>query len=166
LPAVNPLPTSTGSQSPLTQLIFANSLTVNGSTDYWEFGIFSSNANGETVVSGTSYYIGTVGFNVASNASGVWNVYAVQQPLSLDSPLAITYWLQVPATESSFGNLLNDVRESLPVGTITVAAVPEPSTAGLGAASIVRRRNWCQRGRVEPKKESKTAFSGSHGVGV
>lgn len=140
---------------------------INSTLSFQSMGIDSTDTLG-TVVSGNSYNLGTLAFTASGDASGAWTVFAVQE----NSPGLKTYYLDGSANPTQFGNLaFGQGSVGLALGTITVTPVPEPSTAGLlvvalGAASIVRRRNRRQRGRVEPKKESKTAFSGSHGVGV
>lgn len=127
-----------------------SSATINGSTQYYFMGINTLTDLG-TVAVGQTYEMGSLGLTASGDASGVWDVYTVQQ----NSPLFKTYFFDGSALEQPFGNIpwvigsTGQGNYSLKLGTVEVAAVPEPSTlamlglAGLGAGGYA----WRRRGR-------------------
>jgi hypothetical protein len=93
---------------------------INGSTNYYSMGIETTDTLG-TLVSGSSYNLGLLTVNASVNATGTWNVYAVQQ----NTPLQRSYWTDETVTDVGFGNLaFGQGNVGLLLGTIT--AVPEP----------------------------------------
>jgi hypothetical protein len=142
--ATNPMPFG---DLDITQPVLStlgNSATINGSTQYYFMGINTLDSLG-TVAVGQTYEMGSLGLTASGDASGIWDVYTVQQ----NSPLFKTYFFDGGATEQPFGNLpwVGGGNYSLKLGE--VAAVPEPSTlamlgfAGLGAGGYA----WRRRGR-------------------
>ncbi len=146
--ATNPMPTG---DLDITQPVLStlgSSAVINGSTQYYFMGINTLDTLG-TLAVGQTYEMGSLGLTASVDASGVWDVYTVQQ----NSPLFKTYYFDGSAIEQPFGNIpwvigsTGQGNYSLKLGE--VAAVPEPSTlamlgfAGLGAGGYA----WRRRGR-------------------
>ncbi len=112
---------------------------INGTTDYYGMGIESTDTLG-TLVSGSSYNLGSLQLAASANASGTWNVFAVQQNV----PIERSFWTNGSASNVAFGNLaFGQGNTSVLIGTVT--AVPEPATCGMafaifGIAGLVARR--------------------------
>jgi hypothetical protein len=101
--------------------------SINGSPNYYSMGIETTDTLG-TLVSGSSYNLGSLTVNASINATGTWNLYAVQQ----NTPLQRTYWTDGLINDTAFSNLpLGQGNISILLGTIT--AVPEPSVAVFAA---------------------------------
>lgn len=116
--ATNPMPV--GSISITQPTLASLGASINGSTNYYSMGIETTDTLG-TLVSGNSYNLGSLTVNASINATGTWNVYAVQQ----NTPLQRSYWTDETITDNAFGNLaFGQGNTSLLLGTIT--AVPEP----------------------------------------
>jgi hypothetical protein len=138
LPTSNPILTGTlGSNIDFTAPTLGtltNSGTINGSTQFTFFGM-SANDEARTVNSSASYNLGSVSFNASPNASGTWNVYAVQQQGAIAWK---SYWTDDTLTDAPFANPIwqpaPSGNTSVLVGTIT--AVPEPSSLALLAAAV------------------------------
>jgi hypothetical protein len=123
--------------------------SINGSTQYYFMGINTLTDLG-TVAVGQTYEMGSLALTASGDASGIWDVYTVQQ----NSPLFKTYFFDGSAIEQPFGNIpwvigsTGQGNYSLKLGSVEVAAVPEPSSVallgltGLGIGGYAwRRRN-------------------------
>lgn len=122
-----------------TLLTLANSATINGSTNFYQIGMQTTVALG-TVLSGTSYNMGTLSFTASSGAAGTWNVYAVQQ----GGVSYQTFWTNGSLNDIDFGNLPRSAgNSSLLLGTITVAPLNPPATHWKGQTnSTWSGTNW------------------------
>jgi len=143
--ATNPMPTGSLDITQPVLSTLGSSATINGSTQYYFMGINTLDSLG-TLAVGQTYEMGSLGLTASGDASGIWDVYTVQQ----NSPLFKTYFFDGSAAEQPFGNLPWGLgNQSLKLGTVEVAAVPEPSTlamlglAGFGAGGYA----WRRRGR-------------------
>ncbi len=113
-----------------TLLTLAGGATINGSTRFYQIGMQTTVALG-TLLSSTSYEMGTLGFTASAGALGTWNVYAVQQGGSSYQ----SFWTNGALTDTDFGNLPRGAgNSSLLLGTITV--VPEPGSLALAALGL------------------------------
>lgn len=143
-PAANPMPVGPIDVLEPTISILVGGATINGTPNYYTMGIAATEVAG-TVNAATSYNMGDLALTASGNASGVWNVYAVQQSSGERS-----HWGDVndPFTPIDFSNLARGAgNSSVLLGTVTVNAVPEPGSlalcavaAGLAAACRWRRR--------------------------
>ncbi len=110
---------------------------LNGSTTYYDIGITTTDTP-TTLTAGNSYNLGSLELNASGDASGAWEVYAIQQSVQR------TYWQELNLGEFAFGNLpFGSSNTSVLIGTVT--AVPEPATCGMafaifGIAGLVARR--------------------------
>ena len=123
--STNPMPV--GSTSVTQPTLTSLGTSINGSPNYYSMGIETTDTLG-TLVSGSSYNLGSLTVNASINATGTWNLYAVQQ----NTPLQRTYWTDGLINDTAFSNLpLGQGNISILLGTIT--AVPEPSVAVFAA---------------------------------
>jgi hypothetical protein len=116
--------------------------TINGLTNFYQIGMQTTVFPG-TVLSDTSYNMGTLGITASAGASGTWNLYAIQQGgVNFQS-----FWANGSLADEDFANLPRGAgNSSILIGTINV--VPEPGTLSLAAlglgfllcAGLVRRR--------------------------
>lgn len=148
--ATNPMPFGDLQITQPALSTLGSSASLNGSTQYYFMGINSLTDLG-TLAVGQTYEMGSLGLTASGDASGTWDVYTVQQ----NSPLFKTYFFDGGAAEQPFGNMpwvigsTGQGNYSLKLGTVEVAAVPEPSTlamlglAGFGAGGYA----WRRRGR-------------------
>jgi len=142
-PVTNPMPIGTYDSTQPTLLTLGGSGTINGSTNYYQINLTTTEALG-TVLGNTSYNMGTLGFTASGAAAGTWNIYAVQQ----NAPFYESYWTDGSLTDTDFGNLPRGAgNSSILLGTVTVSAVPEPGslaaaavTGGIAACCAWRRR--------------------------
>lgn len=126
--------------------VLANSGTINGSTGFRSMTINSLDTLA-TLQGSTSYNLGDLTFTASPDAAGTWNVYAVQQA----DPFAKTYWTDAALADGQFGNLpQSGGNSSVLVGTISVNAVPEPSSLMLAASAIVASGWFGWRSRRQP----------------
>jgi len=142
-PLVNPMPTGTVDITQPTLSTLALSGTINGSTQYWLTNITATEVLG-SLTGNTSYNLGDLLFSASGNASGVWNVYAVQQGGSFLK----TYWNDASLGDNAFSNLpigSQGTNGSVLIGTIT--AVPEPSTIALLGMSVASAGWYAWRSR-------------------
>ena len=139
-PVSNPMPTGTLSISQPSLLTLANSAIINTSTSFYQIAVDTIDPILGTVLGNTSYNLGTLDISASANASGTWNLYAVQQGGSF----AQSYW-SGSLTDSDFGNLPSGAgNSSILIGTVSVTAVPEPTATwvmgGCLAVYFVLRR--------------------------
>ncbi len=138
----DPMPVGDPDISQPTQSLLNNS--INGTTVFNSMSILSTTELG-TLISGTTYNLGTLSFTASGDAEGTWNVYAVQENPQFQK----TYWFDSTATEIQFGNLaFGQGSVGLLVGT--VIAVPEPSAwwllaSGSSAGLLAWRRRRLAR---------------------
>lgn len=142
---VNPMPVGSLEFTQPSLFTFANSGTINGSTQFYSMSLNSTDTLG-TLAGLTSYNLGNLGLTASANAEGTWNVYVVQQA----DPFAKTYWTDAAPADVQFGNLpQSGGNSSILVGTVTVAAVPEPSTLSLAGVALMAlgriSRRWLRR---------------------
>lgn len=113
----NPMPI--GADPDITQpnlLTLNNSATINGTNTFYQMAMGTTVALG-TVLSSTSYNMGTLSFTSSATASGTWNVYAVQQ----GGGNYHSFWTDGMLDDIDFGNLLRDAGDSsILLGTIIV----------------------------------------------
>jgi len=139
---VNPMPVGDLEFNQPLLLTLANTGTINGSTQFWAMSAASLDTLG-TIAGSTSVNLGDLGITASPSADGVWNVYAVQQA----DPFAKTYWNNAVPADVQFGNLPQSAgNSSVLIGTITVTAVPEPSTMSLAGFAVVAA-GWVARRR-------------------
>jgi hypothetical protein len=127
-------------------LLLANSASINGSTNFRSMSINSLDTLA-TLQGSTSYNLGNVSFSATLDAAGTWNVYAVQQA----DPFAKTFWTNGSLADVQFGNLPQSAGDSsVLIGTISVTAVPEPSSLLLAGSAIVAAGWFGWRSRRQP----------------
>lgn len=131
-------------------LTLAGGALLNGTSAFSGMSMLGSAP--ATAVSGASYNLGSLGLTAAANASGTWNVFAVQQA----SPNMQSYYFNGEISEVDFGNLLRTGGNSaLLLGTVTV--VPEPAIPGaivmLAATALWWRRRGLAGGHQWPRHE-------------
>jgi hypothetical protein len=116
-----------------------NSAT-NGTTAYKYVGISNVDATTTTFALGQSLNLASLAVSSSSTASGVWNLYAVNQSPSQSA------WLDVTGLGTDYGNLPALNGTSLLLGTVTVIPEPGPMLlAGLAGvvvcSKLARRRS-------------------------
>jgi hypothetical protein len=127
-------------------------LFVNGSDLFSVISITSAQpSNTQTLLGSTSYNLGTLTFSASANAQGTWNLYAIN-PNELDGERS--WWYTNGLNTVSYGNLLlpaeGQSANSLLIGTISVTAVPEPSSLLLAGSAIVAAGWFGWRSRRQP----------------
>jgi hypothetical protein len=147
-PVSNPMPDGSAGSITITQpstFTLANSASINNSTTYSQIAIEFVDPLLGTVLSNTSYNLGTLSINSSANASGTWNLYAVQQAGGFHQ----SYWTDGSLTDNDFGNLPRGAgNSSILIGTVSITGVPEPTQTwvmgGCLAVGFILRR----QGRV------------------
>ena len=138
-PAVNPALTVPDTET------FSNALlttATNGTTAYKYVGISNVDATTTTFALGQSLNLASLAVSSSSTASGVWNLYAVNQSPSQSA------WLDVTGLGTDYGNLPAINGTSLLLGTVSVIPEPGPmllaGLAGIVVCSVCgRRRKPC-----------------------
>ena len=138
-PAVNPALTVPDTET------FNNALlttATNGTTAYKYVGISNVDATTTTFALGQSLNLASLAVSSSSTASGVWNLYAVNQSPSQSA------WLNVTGLGTDYGNLPAINGTSLLLGTVSVIPEPGPmllaGLAGIVVCSVCgRRRKPC-----------------------
>ena len=138
-PAVNPALTVPDTET------FSNALlttATNGTTAYKYVGISNVDATTTTFALGQSLNLASLAVSSSSTASGVWNLYAVNQSPSQSA------WLDVTGLGTDYGNLPAINGTSLLLGTVSVIPEPGPmllaGLAGIAVCSVCgRRRKPC-----------------------
>jgi hypothetical protein len=134
-PAVNPALTVPDTET------FINSLLTtptNGTTAYKYVGISNVDATTTTFALGQTLNMASLSVSSSSTASGVWNLYAVNQSPSQSA------WLDVTGLGTDYGNLPAINGTSVLLGTVTVIPEPAPmlfaGLAGVVVCSLLGRR--------------------------
>ena len=138
-PAVNPALTVPDTET------FSNALlttATNGTTAYKYVGISNVDATTTTFALGQSLNLASLAVSSSSTASGVWNLYAVNQSSSQSA------WLDDTGLGTDYGNLPAINGTSLLLGTVSVIPEPGPmllaGLAGIAVCSVCgRRRKPC-----------------------
>ena len=115
---------------------------TNGTTAYKYVGISNVDATTTTFALGQSLNLASLAVSSSSTASGVWNLYAVNQSPSQSA------WLDVTGLGTDYGNLPAINGTSLLLGTVSVIPEPGPmllaGLAGIVVCSVCgRRRKPC-----------------------
>lgn len=140
-PAVNPMPIGTVQLIQPGLFPLANSASLNGSPNFYAMGMTSEDTLG-SLAEFTSYNLANVALSASGDAVGTWNVYAVQQA----GAFIKTFWNNAATADVTFGNLPQSGNSSILIGTVTVTAVPEPSTISLAGFALVAA-GWAARRR-------------------
>jgi hypothetical protein len=134
-PAVNPALTVPDTAT------FINSLLTtptNGTTAYKYVGISNVDATTTTFALGQTLNMASLSVSSSSTASGVWNLYAVNQSPSQSA------WLDVTGLGTDYGNLPAINGTSVLLGTVTVIPEPAPmllaGLVGVVVCSLLGRR--------------------------
>lgn len=122
-----------------------------GGQDYYDFhrvtGLNNDALNYQLLAS-ESKNVGTLHFTAGPESEGdsVWDIYVVNEQAILFPP---SFTSPDPFAPSAFGNLPSDDGASLKLATLTVTAVPEPSSIALiGCAGVVMAAWQFRRRRV------------------
>lgn len=125
-------------------------LVINGSSLFTAMSITSSlSTQTQTIAGLSSYNLGTLTFTASGDAEGTWNLFAIN-PNADDGERS--YWYTNGLGSVAYGNLplpaSGQPANSILLGTVTVTAVPEPSTISLAAFALVAA-GWaaCRRKR-------------------
>lgn len=114
--------------------LLASSAVINGLTTYVGMAGTATEAFA-SLAADTSYGLGSVSFSASGDAEGLWTIYAVQQ----QGASLKTYWWDANAADLPFENIpfASGGNYSIPIGTISVTAVPEPSSLMLAGSAVV-----------------------------
>ena len=115
----------------------SNPLFVNGSNLFTALSITSSLASQtQTILGSSTRNLGIVTFTASANAAGTWNLYAINPKVDDGER---SYWYFPTLNSTPYGNLLlpsSGPANSILLGTVTVQAVPEPSTISLAGFAV------------------------------
>lgn len=146
--AVNPAIPRSGSdiEASNESAAFPAGTTINGLNSFQSLAI-ANLVDATTLLGSTSYNLGDLQITSSGDASGVWNVFAINLP-SADGTKS--YWFDAAFGENNYGNIAVPTTgntTSVLLGTVTVTAVPEPGSLALAAfgaggvlAAMARRR--------------------------
>jgi hypothetical protein len=113
-------------------------LFINGSNLFTSLSITSAlSSNTQTIAGSSTVNLGIITFTASADAAGTWNIFAIN-PNADDGERS--YWYTNGLNSNSYGNLLlpasGQPAASILLGTVTVQAVPEPSTISLAGFAV------------------------------
>jgi hypothetical protein len=129
-------------------LLLSGSAVINGSDSFRSMSINSTDTLA-TLQGSTSYNLGSLSFSATPDAVGTWNVYAVQQGPGFEKTYSTLF--NEGFSDAYFGNLLPSAgNSSVLIGTISVTAVPEPSSLVLAGSALMAAGWFGWRWRRQP----------------
>ena len=132
-PATNPVLAGPSGVDPATQFALVLTATTNGTKNAFSWGMAQTDGlDANTLGVNTTKNFASFVLQASVGASGTWGFFAVNQSLA-GGP---SYWADTDGASTAFGNLPATNGSSLQIGTITVTAVPEPSSIVLAAFAV------------------------------